>query len=440
MAHATSHGPRAQPPGNAHNGPRESPRYNQEGTRMIGSRRGEFSGRGMSRGRGSLRGTGGATARGQMRASGSLGRGAPRVVYDSDPGAENPFERWNMSPAQAPRTHPCSRCNKTYGGYEKLHEHEVLVHGMSTDPWNQPRQQQGPSKRLSSADWQDEPADADSTDATAHDTWRAKKTSSEMTTISEPQANEGEMDLISFGGEASKSIRQPTIAPAPKRTFSSASSDIDHDATDSADRTIVAAKPQPAFSSASSNFDNDTTSSAGQTVVAPAPKPALSYVSSDTDADVTSQRSMNLGGGVISPITVTSTNASGPSPQAQVSCWSSCGAVLPTTFAVLKHLESGACRIQPADLYKAAANIDSCHEVIDGRYLRNLALGHDLQKRYKGNAYPFVCPQCELVFQKLAALFKHVDDGKCMSGGGDEQAKAVMGELREALVGVCRAE
>ena len=118
----------------------------------------------------------------------------------------------------------------------------------------------------------------------------------------------------------------------------------------------------------------------------------------------------------------TPTNASALSQDLPVTCWALCGACFPTASAAVMHLEIPSSKPCPSmtsgmmsTIYNAAATCEACHDVIDGRYLRDLTLGReDLEKKYKGNAFPFVCPAegCGSVFQKIYALFRHVEVGK----------------------------
>ena len=125
-------------------------------------------------------------------------------------------------------------------------------------------------------------------------------------------------------------------------------------------------------------------------------------------------------------------------PQAvHAECWAGCGMSFHTTASLLFHFESRACKatpeITPEHIHNAAAMSEVCQDVIDGRYLRDLTMGSDVTAKYRGNAYPFVCPSqdCGIVFQKLHSLFRHMEAKKCQHSS--EASLEVLRELREAL-------
>ncbi|KAL9059995.1 MAG: hypothetical protein Q9162_000845 [Coniocarpon cinnabarinum] len=116
--------------------------------------------------------------------------------------------------------------------------------------------------------------------------------------------------------------------------------------------------------------------------------------------------------------------ARNPLPNPKSPCPATCGAFFPSKSLIFHHLESNACmflRLSTRDIYAAVAETHCAHDFIDGRYLRDLTLKRDIREKYKGNAYPFICPneeRCGMVFRELYTLWVHFERSECGAAMG----------------------
>lgn len=135
-----------------------------------------------------------------------------------------------------------------------------------------------------------------------------------------------------------------------------------------------------------------------------------------------------------SDIVVTETQQLGEPKGSLQRCWAECEELFESNSAILHHIETGACKagqISTVDLNKTAASMDRFFLFIHGRFLIDLEDGIDMEKEYKGNAYPFLCPKCSHASKTLSGLFRHVERNAC--GVQGYPSYAVMPDLLEAL-------
>lgn len=147
-----------------------------------------------------------------------------------------------------------------------------------------------------------------------------------------------------------------------------------------------------------------------------------------------------------SPATAMPLGLGASTPNIPAHCWALCGRVFHPTTNLIQHLECAQCQAFPNQtdsvraLYKASADTACCHDFIIGRYLHDMTEQRDLEARYKGNAWPFICPNekdCKGVFRKLHELFEHWElEGCAVELGTSRSVKRMLEErLPRALSG-----
>lgn len=87
-----------------------------------------------------------------------------------------------------------------------------------------------------------------------------------------------------------------------------------------------------------------------------------------------------------------------------------CSRQFSKTFAMISHLESGACPAGSSEyqFYSTVAKYQNASQFIDHDDRMNMINGYQ-QYSY----YPFLCPCCGAVYAKLEGLFTHIENGAC---------------------------
>ena len=69
--------------------------------------------------------------------------------------------------------------------------------------------------------------------------------------------------------------------------------------------------------------------------------------------------------------------------------------------------------ITTQDLYTTATRCYQSHKYIDRDFRADMLDGEDLEEIYTGTVLPFLCPQCDNPFTKLASLLQHASSHTC---------------------------
>ena len=110
---------------------------------------------------------------------------------------------------------------------------------------------------------------------------------------------------------------------------------------------------------------------------------------------------------------------------ADIECWG-CERMFSTFSGMIIHLERGSCPsgINAKDLNKSAAMCYQWSHFIYDQY-RICLLSREHDESCSCTPYPFKCPDCDIGFPHLSALFQHVETRSC----DQELDKGVIGKL-----------